>query len=241
MQFLLVLFVLLAVASSGRAEAVQCESLFTPFSFEKSRIVQTNWFVTTRGLSEYQQILTNRFTIALAELDARHLWIDFGTGKGIAPEDYLASGAESKADVLGITYKYRRWFPKYRGPKLKIQKGVYFEELPPLPQYQLGSDLYGIFSYTKHVDLYFERALKPLEVGRQHFIFANFFRTVIVKKNGDRMDVASWLSEVSSLKVEHLKSGVLVITKMREDINIPRLRLIKTDGQLPPGRVFEEY
>lgn len=239
---ILALFLSFVAICPVSASTVRCEALFAPFTFEKSQVVESNWFVTTRNLAEYRQYLTREFANSLDALGPREMWIDFGAGKAFAAEDYLTSGPLSqKADVLAITYKYGRWFPKYSGPKLKVQKGRFFEELTTLPEYHLGSDLYGIFSYSKHIDHYFQLSLSKLAIGRKHFIFANFFRTVIVKKNGERVDVARWLSEVSGQKVEHLKSGILVITKQSAIVTIPRVRLIATDDQTPPGRVFEEY
>lgn len=235
-------FAAVVVASSGSAATNRCETLFQKFTFQTTRVVETNRFVTSRGLREYRLDLTDRFTTSLDGLKTDETWIDFGAGKAIAAEDYLlAKRSDEAAHVLAITYKYGRWFPKYRGPKLQIQKNMYFEELTTLRSYHLGSDLYGVFSYTKHLDHYFDLALSRLHPGRQHFIFGHFHRTIIVRKSGERQSVAAWLKDVSGQNVELVRGTLLIVTRTDEAVRIPRLRLIRMDDQLPPGRVFEEY
>lgn len=214
-----------------------------PSNVSVVKAVNTNWFVTGRGLYDYKQELTKDFEKSLNELKSENRWIDFGAGKAIAAEQYLTEeniAIAKKANVLAITYKYGRWFPKYRGPKLEIQKGVYFENLTTLPSYRLGSDVLGIFSYTKHLDYYFRLALKHLEIGGELFISSRFYTTSIILKDGQRVSVAKWLARVKGLNVEFSNGQVLKIIKKGEVGSIPALRLKSISDDLPPSRVFEE-
>ena len=221
-----------------------------------TRLIREDGFETSRGLWEYISDLTRDFIVALDHLRSTDLWIDFGAGKAKAAEEYLSlnpkrvlpnakvefplKDVEERANVLAITYKYTRWFPKYRGEKLKILKGIFFEDLTSLPSYRLGSDNFGIFSYTSRLDHYFETTLKHLEVGGKLFIHTNFNRTWIVGKNGERLSVVDWVRKIPGIEVEFRNHHALIITKKSLEVAVPTLHLLKYEEDMPPRRVFAE-
>lgn len=217
------------------------ERSLSPIKRLDTRSVIKNNFVTSRGLQEYQEGLTQEFIKDLFALSSASTWIDFGAGKALAAEEYLTYLPPSdRSNVLAITYKYNRWFPKYKGPKLKIQKGKFFEELSELPNFNLGSDVYGVFSYTQHLDYYLFLTLKHLEIGGKLYIESNLYQSHIITKNGERKSIAEWMSKLSGISIQVEHGHTLIITKESEKISIPALKIVSISEGLPPRRVFQE-
>ena len=243
---LLIYFLILIFTVEGFATPLRCNEIFnvgisSPVKRFDTRSVVKDSFVTSRTLSEYGRLLTKEFIKDLESLSANETWIDLGAGKGIAAEDYLnQQGPSAKANVLAITYKYNRWFPKYKGPKLKIQQGKFFEELTGLPQFSLGSDVYGIFSYTQHLDYYLFLTLKHLKIGKRIFIESDFYQTQVRTKEGKLVSILTWLSQLPGIAVQLHQKHTIVILKESESIHIPRLELEYIDVELPPARIFKE-
>lgn len=239
-------FLILMFTVEGFGSPIRCNEIFevaisSPVKRFDTPSVVKNSFVTNRTLPEYEQLLTKEFIKDLESLTADETWVDFGAGKALPAEDYLLHrGPSAKANVLAITYKYKRWFPKYKGPKLKIQQGKFFEELTELPQFSLGSDVYGIFSYTQHLDYYLFLTLKHLKIGKKIFIKSDFYLTGVRSKEGKIVSILSWLSQLPGISVQLHQKQTIVILKESESIHIPRLKLEFIDGEMPPTRIFRE-
>ncbi len=232
------------------------QAIFDSVKGLDTQLIRRDKFVTSRGLGEYSSDLTRDFIADLDRLRATDLWIDFGAGKALAAEEYLSLNpktvhpnakvgfphrpVEERANVLAITYKYTRWFPKYRGPKLKILEGVFFEELKELPTYRQGSDNFGIFSYTSRVDHFLSLSLRHLEVGGKLYIHTNFNRTSVVAKNGQSLSIADWIRKIPGIDVEYINYHALIITKKSQEVVVPSLRILKYEEEMPPLRVFAE-
>lgn len=242
----LIYFWILLFTLEGFSSPLRCNEIFnvaisSPVERLDTRSVVKDSFVTSRTLSEYERLLTKEFIKDLESLSADETWIDLGAGKAIAAEDYLNQQEPSaKANVLAITYKYNRWFPKYKGPKLKIQQGEFFEEFTGLPQFSLGSDVYGIFSYTQHLDYYLFLTLKHLKIGKRIFIESDFYRTQVRTKEGKLVSILTWLSQLPGIAVQLYQKHTIVITKESESIYIPKLGLEYIDEDMPPLRIFKE-
>lgn len=87
--------------------------------------------------------------------------------------------------------------------------------------------------------------------------FSNFGISRVRKRNGEEVPLLDWISSLSGFNsriesrrlsqppAKGVKAGVverrtLVLEKNGEPLRIPRLRLVDSDGDKPPFRVFEE-
>jgi hypothetical protein len=221
-----------------------------------SKWVKKDDFFTSRRLDDYVADFSYRFLFDLNRLRSNDIYADFGSGKTLAAEDYLTlkvtdtpphwsfSGLpiESRANVWAVSYKYSRWFPAYRGPKLSIIKNKMFEHIENIPEFKLGTDEYGIFSYTHHLDYYFDRTLNAMALDGKLYIYGTLFKTTIIRKDGVKTSVGQWLSEIPGLQVESLGFKVLVIQKNNKNIQIPKLEFVEEADAFdpPPIRIFRE-
>lgn len=233
----LALFIALSFLGFPTQAALKCSSVW--ILVEKIPVVEKHFFVTSRTLGEYIHILGINFAQDLKNLKPNDLWMDIGSGSGKALEEYLNS-YPNPAQVLGITYKHYFFFDRWRSSPPYIQKGRYLEEYSKLPTFQLGSDVFGVFSYSKHLDIYFDLTLNALAPGGKLYIGGTLFHTTIVNRLGQSLSVTQWLQNVPGIEVQE-GLGMMVITrKSSKPIHLPRLKNTKyDDSQLPPLRSFQ--
>lgn len=238
--YLLVFFSFL-VADTGWAANIKCDQLF----FGRggiSRAIKWNWFVTGRNLSDYRQGFHNDFTTSLQSLKANETWIDLGAGKGNAAIDYLKETTEPRlrANVLLIAYKLDRWFgiPKFNS-KLSVIEGKLFEEIPSvqLPRATLITDFFGVLSYTRDLSRSLSLVFDRLEIGGELYVHTLNASTLIDFQN-KVYSITDFLKSIDGIKVEG-KFGILKITKMADDVQIPELRLTRLDEEVVPP--FRRY
>lgn len=247
-MYKMLIYILVILNIHHSSYALNCEkALFESNKLAVAKIIYTrsvikNSFTTSRALTDYQYFFGNSFKNDLDNLTESNIWIDFGAGKAIAAEDYLTNQTtKEKATVYAITYKYNRWFSSYKGPKLIIKKNKLFEEYEEIPKYDLGTDVFGIFSYTQHIDHYLDKSLNYLKLNGKLYITADFNTMQILKKTGQHVSIVDWLKNLEGIKVDIVNSGAIVITKLLNNIIIPELEISWINQDiLPPPRLFKE-
>lgn len=237
----LLVFFSFFVGEAGWATNLKCDQLF----FNRagiSRSLKWNWFVTSRNLSDYREGFQNDFTTSLQALKSNETWIDLGAGKGFAAIDYLKSMADPRlgANVLLIAYKLDRWFgiPKFKN-KLSVLEGRLFEDILPvqLPRTKLITDFFGVLSYTRDLSRSLSLVFDRLEVGGELYVHTQNASTLIDFQN-KVYSITEFLKLIDGIKVEG-KFGILKITKLTDDVQIPELRLTRLDEEIvPPFRRF---
>src|SRR5690242_2303871 len=144
-------------------------------------------YVTSRGLSDYAQLLPSGFCDALARLGNSDRWLDIGAGDGQAILDYYRaqhdataencgrSGTRARAVAMSIedrrTKKWQLEAAILGGDRIQYVSGKRLREYSreELGKFQIITDVYGGFSYTDELSLFVERVLSLLDVGGSFF------------------------------------------------------------------------
>jgi hypothetical protein len=73
------------------------------------------------------------------------------------------------------------------------------------------------------------------------------YSTFIITKDGRHLDLPDWLREIAGVELTdvsnpNVESSIKTfeIRKIKNEIHIPRLKLIRTNDGVPPGRIFQE-
>lgn len=222
---------------TGFAAGLKCEEMLL-YRGGLSPVVKSNSFVTSRDLSEYRGGLHKGFKASLDSLKPQDTWIDLGAGKGNAATDYFKESANplTKANVVLITYKLDRWFgiPKFKN-KLSVMQGRLFEAIPALqiPKAKLITDFFGVLSYTRDLSRSLYLIFDRLEVGGELYIYSHNMNTVIDYHN-KIYSLTDFLKQIEGLEVEG-RHGILKITKLADDIQIPDLFLTRLNEDEKPA------
>jgi len=141
-------------------------------------------YITTRGVSEYAELLPAGFCDALAKLGSSDRWLDIGAGAGEAIMEYSApQGAAAPADKCGRSSarasavamsiedrqsdKWRALAASLGHDRLRYLSGKRLRQYSgeELGKFQLITDVFGGFTYTEDMSNFIDKVLSLLEVG----------------------------------------------------------------------------
>lgn len=220
------------------------------------KTISTNGFTTARDLTEYQSIFKIRnedylkgpFTTKLASLQNNHRWLDSGAGRAYAQKTFLKSfnHSEEAPELIALSYKKPALLLPVFSKKFKYQEGRWLEDIPnkELGKFDLITDLYGPFSYSKDPIQVLNKYLDLLSVnGEIYFSFE--FRSNIIEINGKAEPLSDWLLETAKFQNDfEIEQISLVAFRIRllkpTQFHWPQLNLSQFSSNLPPFRRFEE-
>ncbi len=207
------------------------------------KAVLKNSFFTGRGLGEYIQGLHSDFELSLNKLEPHQVWIDLGGGEGRAVEDYLKSKNLNlkSGKVVLITYKLGRWFgiSNYQN-RLQVFQSRLLEDIPvqEIPKAQLMTDFFGVLSYTLDLEKSLNIILNRLNLNGEIYIYSSH-RHTLIESQKERLSLTEFLKRISGIQVEGQR-GILKITKVSQQVSIPKLELIQLEeASKPPFRRFK--
>jgi SAM-dependent methyltransferase len=141
-------------------------------------------YVTSRGLSNYAELLPTGFCDALGGLGSSDRWLDIGAGEGQAILDYYApqddvapaekcggSGPKARAVAISIedrrTDKWQQQAARLGDDRLRYLSGKSLRHYSraELGKFQIITDVYGGFTYSENLSRYLERVLSLLKIG----------------------------------------------------------------------------
>ena len=141
-------------------------------------------YITTRGLSDYAELLPSGFCDALGRLGSSDRWLDIGAGAGQAILDYYAPegdapsgekcarpGDKARAVAISIedrrTDKWRERAASLGDDRIRYLSGKRLRQYSPeeLGKFHIITDVFGGFTYTEDLSGFVERVLRLLEVG----------------------------------------------------------------------------
>jgi hypothetical protein len=236
-------------------------------------------YVTDRALSSYALTLPAGFTTALANLGPSDRWLDIGAGQGYAILDYYSPkfdmryaqqkkgrGKKGRAVAISIedrrTLDWRATAASLEPNQLRYFSGKSLREysLDELGNFQMITDVYGGFSYTRDMSSFMTRALDILSVNGNFYTLlqdvrgeyganepgydASRFLTEIAAADGSETKVCSWLKSISCVQVtceaKDWKPVVETYTihKTCNDVKVPELTPVDFYAGTPPWRRF---
>lgn len=220
-----------------------------------AEIIAGNQFNFERSLADYKSELGKGFAKRLSALGPDQIWVDFGAGIARPQLEYLREGSSAKAQTLAIAYKYPGNLDTLRRKiqqeelNLRYLEGQWIEKMELQP-FDLGTDVFGPFSYSNEMDEVLKKYLDAMKPDGSLFIdFLNYFAdgsdfSSVVTSTGERISVAEWIGRIPGLKVEFINvddySFTVVIRKSGEPIRIPRLAVVNFLPGIPPRRWFRE-
>jgi SAM-dependent methyltransferase len=141
-------------------------------------------YVTSRGLSDYAELLPSGFCGALGRLGSPDRWLDIGAGEGQAILDYYApeddaapaegcarSGDKARAVAMSIedrrTDKWQQQAASLGDDRIRYLSGKRLRQYSPeeLGKFQIITDVFGGFSYTADLSQFVDKVLSLLEIG----------------------------------------------------------------------------
>lgn len=141
-------------------------------------------YVTTRGLSHYEELLPTGFCDALAGLGSADRWLDIGAGTGGAILDYFTavdpaaptqkcgrSATKGRAVAMSIedrrTEKWRARAASVGDDHMRYLHGKPLRRYSSeeLGKFQIITDVFGGFTYTQDLSQFVDKVLGLLNVG----------------------------------------------------------------------------
>jgi SAM-dependent methyltransferase len=141
-------------------------------------------YITSRGLSDYAELLPTGFCDALSRLGSSDRWLDIGAGAGQAILDYYAPkgdapsgekcarpGDKARAVAMSIedrqTDKWRQQAASLGDDRIRYLSGKSLRHYSreELGTFQIITDVFGGFTYTADLSRFVENVLSLLEVG----------------------------------------------------------------------------
>ena len=236
-------------------------------------------YVIGRSLLSYAGALAPEFMQSLARLRPEQRWLDIGAGEGRAILDYCTSKYDvvlqgpyafgKKARATAISIEDRRtpdWHKTAAasGPQqIEYLFGRTLREYSreELGRFNLITDVFGGFSYTRQISLFMENALALLEVNgsfytvlqdvrwqdgdNRPFYTESPFLTEIRDAAGAEVKVCSWLRTISCVHVTcQVKDAsppveMYGIHKVCDDVKVPPTTLAGFQSGTPPERKFQ--
>jgi hypothetical protein len=177
---------------------------------------------------------------------------------------------EQKPSATGITYCLRRQVPTFDGKMRVIQGSFFENIPPhQIPKADVISDFFGAFAYSPRLDEVIRNYLEILKPeGVAYVRFGDFLKpykskgsiglegTRIKTLDGREVGLVKWLEENKTLDVSR---GIHEVSSVERNLwkrvfhvnlqikrragvapVIPRLKLVSTDQEAPPRRLFEE-
>ena len=235
-------------------------------------------YVIGRSLLSYSAALPAEFLQSLASLGPDNRWLDIGAGEGRAILDYKTSkydvalpspNAQGKAKAMAISIEDRRtpqWYQTASAVgdhEIKYLFGRPFRDYPndELGRFDVITDVFGGFSYTRDIGVYMEKALSILKVSgsiytvlqdvhwqdgdNKPFYAGSPFLTEIAKQDGSEMKVCAWLKNISCVQVTcEVKDAsppveMYRVQKVCENVSVPAVVPVHFQAGTPPERKFK--
>jgi SAM-dependent methyltransferase len=188
-------------------------------------------YITSRGLSDYAELLPTRFCDALGGLGSSDRWLDIGAGAGQAILDYYApdddaapadkcgrSGAKARAVAMSIEDRRKdAWHQRAASLGERIRyltgKSLRHYSVEELGKFQIITDVFGGFTYTADLSRFVDKVLGLLEVGGGFYTLVpgvhleggdklgTWYLTELEDAAGRREKVCSWLKKTTCVQV----------------------------------------
>jgi len=183
-----------------------------------------------------------------------------------APADKCAwSGAKGRAVAMSIedrrTDKWQQQAASLGDDRIRYLSGKRLREYSreELGKFQIITDVYGGFSYTEDLSQFVDKVLSLLETGGVFYTMVQSvhledgkdkldtsYQTELVDAAGREVKVCSWLKQTAGVQVGcesksdwNTPTELINIRKVRSDVSVPRLKLLKYEAGNPPGRRFQ--
>jgi len=159
-------------------------------------------YVTSRGLSDYAELLPSGFCDALGSLGSSDRWLDVGAGDGQAVLDYCAleddaapagkcTRLSGRAHAVAMSIEDRRtdkWQEQAASlgdDRIRYLSGKRLRDYSreELGTFQIITDVYGGFSYTENLSQFVEKVLSLLEIDR---VFYTMVQNVHLEDGKDK-------------------------------------------------------
>lgn len=277
----------LAVVLASVPAVAQDHPAFKEEVLKQEKIYQTSGenipsgYVIDRSLLAYTATLLSGFDRELAALRPGDRWLDVGAGRGQAVLDYYTSrydamnregqerrGKKARAVAMSIedrrTPLWQQTAARLEANQIQYWHGRRLREYPAseLGKFQLITDVFGGFSYTRDLSLFMEKTLDALEVGGSFYTALidvqpeqggqpssrrnSPFLTAIANADGSATKVCSWLKDISCVAVScAVQSGletvmeVYRVQKVCNNVTVPALSLEHYEAGTPPERRFQ--
>ena len=250
-----ILYILLGLGTSSTSFASATTTPICRSSLAKQEapqaigsIVRHNRFVTGRGLWDYASSLHSRWKSDVLSLGSDGHWLDLGSGKAIAMREFInkkvadnGGNMNSMPHLTAIAYTKAHWF--IRAVHSKLIQFIFGDfnslSIDKIPQADVITDVYGVFSYSLDLHETLERVFKILKFGGRLYLETEFYRTNILDPDsGELMGIKKFLKErIANIELLEQNGRVLLIKK--GEVNVPRLKLIHFYEDAPPSRSFE--
>jgi len=178
-------------------------------------------YVTSRGLSDYAELLPTGFCDALGNLGSSDRWLDIGAGAGQAILDYYApeddaapaqkcggrSAEKARAVAMSIedrrTDRWRERAASVGDDRIRYLSGKRLSQysLEELGKFQIITDVYGGFSYTENLSRFVDQVLSLLQTGG---IFYTLVSGVHLENAKDKLGIL-YLTELEDAAGSPLK------------------------------------
>ena len=177
-------------------------------------------YVTSRGLSDYAELLPTGFCDALGNLGSSDRWLDIGAGAGQAILDYHApeddaapaqkcgrSAHKARAVAMSIedrrTDSWRERAASVGDDRIRYLSGKRLSQysLEELGKFQIITDVYGGFSYTENLSRFVDQVLSLLQTGG---IFYTLVSGVHLENAKDKLGIL-YLTELEDAAGSPLK------------------------------------
>ena len=237
-------------------------------------------YVIGRSLLSYSAALPEKFVEALATLGTEDRWLDIGAGEGRAVLDYrtakydamlqAARKLSGKAKAIAISIEDRRtayWHDTAAALGEKEIRYLFGRSFRDYSREDLGgefdviTDVFGGFSYTRDISLFMEKALGLLEVNGTFFsvlqdvrwedgsnkpFYPNApFLTQLTNADGSELKICTWLKSISCVQVtcETKEASppveMYAVRKTCDQVNVPKLVPVHFQAGTPPERGFK--
>jgi SAM-dependent methyltransferase len=188
-------------------------------------------YITSRGLSDYAELLPTSFCDALGGLGSSDRWLDIGAGAGQAILDYYApdddaapadkcgrSGAKARAVAMSIEDRRKdAWHQLAASLGERIRyltgKSLRHYSVEELGKFHIITDVFGGFTYTADLSRFVDKVLGLLEVGGGFYTLVpgvhleggdklgTWYLTELEDAAGRREKVCSWLKKTTCVQV----------------------------------------